>query len=99
MSAPETPAGGKPKHERRPVSFIVVLLTVLLSSAGLAVSGIIYTDHVAEQQRQDDIRRSQEICGLIKLFDDAYRQQQPGTELGRRVATEMHRYREALHCP
>lgn len=92
------PTGGKPK---RPPSWPLVLVLVLLSSAAIGVSAIIYTDHVDKRRRADDVKRSQQICGLITLFDDAYRngQQQPSTELGRRIAAEMHQYREALHCP
>lgn len=48
---------------------------------------------------QRDADRQRDICGLIVLFDDAYRAQPPTTSTGRRVAAEMHAYRERIGCP
>ncbi len=91
-----------------PIAWLLAL--VLLSSAGLAISGVLYTNHVAAQSERRDrlareeaerksLERDQQFCGLISLWDDAYLQNQPSTELGRKMAVELHAYRLALGCP
>lgn len=66
----------------------IVIFVTLLS---ITLGNIWYTNHVADE-------RAREICGLIVVLDDAYRQTPPQTALGQHVAAEMHAYRLRLGC-
>lgn len=37
-------------------------------------------------------------CAIVTLFDDAYQEQPPPTELGRQIARAMHDLRLSLDC-
>lgn len=68
-------------------SAVVVFGAVL----GLFVAGLVVTD-------RRDRERAREICGLIVVLDDAYRETPPATPVGQHVADEIHRYRLRLGC-
>lgn len=77
---------------------IYALLTCFVAFVGLAISGLVYINHVQDQGDRRNAARAREICGLIVVLDDAYRQNPPTTELGRHIAAEMHTYRVGLGC-
>jgi hypothetical protein len=78
------------------VSFVACL--------AIALAGVAYTDHV---QRQADKRSTAERaesdrrwCALLVDLDDAYKAPPgPTTEVGRKVAAEIHRLRQSFGCP
>jgi hypothetical protein len=78
------------------VSFVACL--------AIALAGVAYTDHV---QRQADKRSTAERvesdrrwCALLVDLDNAYHSSPgPSTEIGRKVATEIHQLRQSFGCP
>ena len=78
------------------VSFVACL--------AIALAGVFYTDHVQQQadkrstaERVDSDRR---WCALLVDLDNAYRTSPgPTTEIGRKVAAEIHRLRVGFGCP
>lgn len=66
---------------------LLAYLAVLLLVAG----GLYFLD-------QRDAERQRDICGLIKVTDDAYTATPPQTQAGRNVATAMHAYRLRIGC-
>lgn len=77
---------------------VYAALACFAAVISLAVAGILYTNHVASQSEHHDQERARQICGLIVVLDDAYRQTPPTTEVGRHVAAELHTYRVGLGC-
>lgn len=76
---------------RRPV--VYMLVAVLLSSLATAAAALGYSAH----QRAEQDRR---WCALLTTLDEAYGTPPgPSTELGRRVAEEIHRLRVRFGCP
>jgi hypothetical protein len=76
-----------------------VTVTMLIVGFGLALGLTIgyvnKVDHAAEERNQ---QRARDICGLLVVLDDAYKQLPPTTQLGRNIADEIHRYRVKLGC-
>lgn len=70
-----------------------MLLAILLSSLATAVGALAASRH---EQAENDRR----WCSLLVDLDAAY-QTPPGptTELGRKVASEIHRLRVGFGCP
>jgi hypothetical protein len=62
---------------------------------GLTIAYVNRVDHRADARNQ---QRAREICGLMRVLDDAYQQTPPTTPTGRTVAAEIHRYRVNLGC-
>lgn len=81
-----------------PQKLVYALIVVFVTSFALAVANVLYTNHVNGQAEHRNQQRAREICGLIVVLDDAYRQNPPTTELGRHIAAEMHTYRVGLGC-
>lgn len=76
---------------RRPV--VYMLVAVLLSSLVTAAAALA----IAQYQRAESDRR---WCALLGDLDQAYSTPPgPTTDLGRRVATEIHRLRDGFGCP
>ena len=73
-----------------PTGALRAWFTVLIVLGSMAVAiaiNITYTTLTARR-----------ICGLIVLQDDAYRDVPPATETGKRVAAEIHRFRQQNGC-
>jgi len=76
---------------RRPV--VYTLVAILLSSLVTAVAALTVTRH---QQAENDRR----WCALLSDLDEAYQgPPRPTTELGQKVAAEIHRLRMGFGCP
>lgn len=76
---------------RRPVAYLLV--AVLLSSLVAAVGALAVSAH----QRAEADRR---WCALLATLDDAYQgPPRPTSELGQKVAEEIHRLRVGFGCP
>lgn len=78
------------------VSFFACLL--------IALSGVLYTDHVQKQaQRRADAERAdsdRRWCALLSELDHAYSTPPgPATEVGMKVAAEVHQLRVGFRCP
>lgn len=86
------------------VRFWYAITVAFIAVVGIAAAGVIYTNYVqkqAEQRatvaREDSDRR---WCALLTDLDDAYQgPPKPTTELGRKVAEEIHRLRVGFGCP
>jgi hypothetical protein len=74
----------------RTVLYLAIL--ALLVAAAVGVNSIIYANSVARQSNRN-------WCSLVANLDDAYHQQPPTTELGRKIAADMHNLRVRLGCP
>lgn len=77
---------------------VYATIVVFVTLVGLVLVGVQYVDHVDHRSEQRNIDRAREICGLISVLDDAYRDTPPTTPLGRNVASEVHAYRLKLGC-
>lgn len=78
------------------VSFIACLV--------IALAGVFYTNHVqAQAQRRADAERAdsdRRWCALLVELDHAYNQPPgPSSEVGRKVASEIHQLRVGFGCP
>jgi hypothetical protein len=70
-----------------------MLVAVLLSSLGAGVAALTMSRH---QQAENDRR----WCSLLTDLDNAYRAPPgPASELGQKVAAEIHRLRVSFGCP
>jgi len=69
-----------------------IILIILLNSTALGISGVIYTNRVAD-------KRAQEICGVVTLIDDRNQSITPANEDQHKFFDALHRYRQGLHCP
>lgn len=75
-----------------------------IACVAIALSGVVYTNHVQQQadrrstaERADSDRR---WCALLTDLDDAYGAPPgPTTDLGRKVAAEIHKLRLSFRCP
>lgn len=73
------------------VRFWYAALVSVLACVVVALTSLWYADHTQRvQQRQ--------WCELMVSLDDAYRATPPATAVGRNVASEIHRLREAFGC-
>lgn len=77
---------------------VYALLAVFITSIGLAVANVAYTNHVQQESERRNENRAREICGLIRVTDDAYIQTPPTTAVGKNLAAEVHAYRVKLGC-
>jgi hypothetical protein len=78
------------------VSFIACLV--------IALAGVFYTNHVqAQAQRRADAERAdsdRRWCALLVELDHAYNQPPgPASDVGRKVASEIHQLRIGFGCP
>ena len=73
---------------------VVVFVTLVV----LGLGNWAYIRHVDQVAEERNVQRAREICGLIVVLDDAYRETPPTTALGRNVALEIHAYRARLGC-
>jgi hypothetical protein len=70
---------------------LYALIVVIALQLAVAVNGIWYANKVARDSEE-------KWCAIITSLDDAYRQQPPSTDTGRRIAAEMHELRASLKC-
>lgn len=88
----------------RAIRLSYAICVAFFACLAVALSSLVYSSHVqrqaehrAEIARIDSDRR---WCALLTDLDVAYRSAPgPTTELGRRVAAEIHRLRLAFECP
>lgn len=83
---------------------VYVLIAVLLSSMATGVIAIQLANRAAAQsERRAELARQESDrrwCALLSELDDAYAgPPAPTTELGRKVAAEIHRLRVGFGCP
>lgn len=80
------------------------IAVAFIAVVAVSVAGVLYTNVVqrqaeqrAEVARQDSDRR---WCALLSDLDAAYQTSPgPSTELGKKVAAEIHRLRVGFGCP
>jgi hypothetical protein len=80
------------------------IMVSFIACVVIAGSGLVYTNYVQKQadrrstaERVDSDRR---WCALLTDLDEAYSSSPtPTTEVGRKVAAEIHRLRVAFGCP
>jgi hypothetical protein len=70
---------------------IYAAIMVMVLQLAVAINGIWYANKVS---RESDAK----WCAIITSMDNAYTQQPPSTETGRRIAKEMHELRLSLAC-
>lgn len=86
------------------VRFGYAVVVAFFACLAIALSGVLYTNHVqhvadrrSTAERADSDRR---WCALLTELDNAYKgPPAPTTELGRKVAAEIHQLRESFRCP
>lgn len=72
------------------------MLTMVGLVLAVGIGSVLASRALADQS----VRRSeQKLCGLVVLSDDAYRDNPPTTELGRRQAINFAQLRRDLGCP
>lgn len=84
------------------VAYAVIVAVVAFLA--IAFAGVAYTNHVqsqaehrAQAERAESDRR---WCALLTELDNAYKgPPAPTTEVGRKVAAEVHQLRESFRCP
>lgn len=79
------------------------VLTVLASFLIVAFAGILYTNHVQREAKQD-FRQAlqaseQKWCAVLGIFESAYAANPPTTPQGRDVAAQMHTLYIDFRCP
>lgn len=72
------------------VLYLAILALVVAVLVG--VNSIVYANSVERQSNRN-------WCSLVTNLDDAYRQQPPTSDLGRKIAADMHNLRVRLGCP
>lgn len=77
---------------------VYAAVVVFVTLVAVAIGNVAYTNHVDQRAEQRNLERTREICGLIVVLDDAYRQTKPTTPLGQNIADEIHHYRQRLGC-
>jgi Flp pilus assembly pilin Flp len=70
---------------------IYALILTLIAVLAVGAMSIVYANHVATASNRN-------WCSLVVTLDDAYRQQPPQSDLGRKIAADMHQLRARLHC-
>lgn len=77
-----------------PANSKVLLLAcfALVIAVLVGVNSIVYANRVQQQSNRN-------WCSLVTNLDDAYRQNPPNTDLGRKIAADMHNLRVRLGCP
>lgn len=83
-----------PTRKRQIYAAIAVYGTLI----AFVIIGYLYIGHVQQQADKRNDERVREICGLIRVLDDAYLHTPPQTQVGKNVAAEMHAYRLKLGC-
>lgn len=87
----------------RAIRLSYAIVVAFFACLCVALAGVVYTNYVQKQadrrstaERADSDRR---WCALLSDLDDAY-QAPPGptTEVGRKVAAEIHRLRVGFGC-
>lgn len=77
---------------------VYALLAVFVTSVGLAIVNVWYTNHVQQESERRNETRSRDICGIIVIIDDRNQKISPTSEDQRRFIAELHRYRQKLGC-
>jgi hypothetical protein len=85
------------------VRFGYAVVVAFFAVVAIAFAGVVYTNHVqsqaqhrAEAERAESDRR---WCALLSELDNAYKgPPAPTTEVGRKVAAEVHQLRESFRC-
>ena len=75
----------------RQVKFWYALAAVFLTLMLATILNVIYTNRIAAQSEKH-------WCSIIVTLDDSYRKTPPTTEIGKKIATDMHRLREQFKC-
>lgn len=72
---------------------LAAILAALVITVALAVTNVVYVDWVHRQYERNDLAAKHESdrrwCDLLGTYVTAYREQPPGTELGRDIATKI----------
>jgi len=89
--ADETHGNGGAGGARLAGRYLYPLVLVFVSVLALSVSGVIYTNRVAEAE-------GRKLCSVFTLLDGAYRQAPPTTPTGQRFAAAIHRVVTDLGC-
>lgn len=81
---------------------LVAILCAVLIAVGLAVTNVIYVNHVHDEaaRRDAQIRHEsdQRWCDLLGAYVEAYREQAPATELGRDIAVKIEKLWREFGC-
>jgi hypothetical protein len=69
-------------------SLVAILVSVLVTVA----AAVVYTNSTARESER-------KWCDVVTTMDDAYQVAPPTTEIGRKLARDIHRLRERFDCP
>lgn len=75
-----------------------VLVAIVVSLMLLATSGVVYTNWSIRRQYAAERESDRRWCQLLATLDHAYQGSPPQTELGRRLAADIHALRAELGC-
>ena len=86
------------------VRFWYAITVAFIAMVGISVAGVVYTNYVQKQaERRAEVVRvesDRRWCALLSDLDEAYEgPPKPTTELGEKVAAEIHRLRVSFGCP
>lgn len=75
-----------------------LLVAVVVSMMLLAAAGIVYTNWAIGRQDKAERENDRRWCEMLVTLDDAYGSSPPQSELGRRLAADIHKLRIDLGC-
>lgn len=75
-----------------------LLVAIVGSLLALAGGGYAYTNYALGQQERAERESDRRWCRLLTTLDEAYQGTPPQSELGRRLADDIHSLRAELGC-
>lgn len=75
-----------------------LLVAIVGSVMLLAAAGIAYTNWSIGRQNATERENDRRWCEMLVTLDDAYSSTPPQSELGRRLAADIHKLRVDLGC-
>jgi hypothetical protein len=86
------------KVQREKPTYIMVPRRLMYTWVASFVCMVIMTGLSVEYASYTDNRSNHRWCGLVKLFNEAYKENPSPTPLGKNIASEMHRIYKEFHC-
>lgn len=75
-----------------------LLVVTFAATLLLAVLGVLYTNWSISRQDKAERENDRRWCEMLVTLDDAYGSTPPQSELGRRLAADIHKLRIDLGC-
>jgi len=85
-------------HEKHKHSYAVVPKKLIRAWIASMVCMIIMTGASVQWAYYIDERSNRRWCGIVNLFNQAYKENPPPTEVGRKISKEMLIIRDKFHC-